>query len=209
MIPLLLLMACGSASDDTGTVDDTADTADCDILLDVSCRADTGWDELACPEGYLCSGPSAWWCYRGYCPDLPECLPPTAAIATPRGAVALGTLEAGDTVFSLDLAGRPIVVPVLRVRHRPAPETHRLVTAVLSDGRVVQGSPAHPTVDGRRLGDLVLGAGLDGATVDVAERTPFGHPATWDLLPGGPTGHYQADGVWLGSTLAGGRLAGR
>jgi len=208
----LLLLACGAdtGTDDTAT-DSATDTDDCEILEDVSCLADTGHGEVACPEGYTCSGPSAYWCTRGSCPGLPQCLPPGTQIATPAGAVRLDRLVAGDPVFSLSPDGRVIVVPVARVSHRPVPADHTLTTLLLSDGRVVRGSPAHPGITGQRLGDLVPGAALDGARVEVATRQHYEGLETWDLLPQSATGHYQADGVWLASTLAPDRepLAGR
>jgi hypothetical protein len=46
-----------------------------------------------------------------------------------------------------------------------------------------------------------VGATIDGAIV-VARRVSTYRGATWDLLPAGDTGHYWADGVLLGSTLA-------
>jgi len=65
----------------------------------------------------------------------------------------------------------------------------------------VRVSPGHPTADGRAVGSLRAGDRYDGAVVTSATLVPYGEPATYDLLPSGPTGTYWANGVLLGSTL--------
>jgi hypothetical protein len=205
VLPILILLFSSACSGEN--TNDSADTGDCEILDGVSCLADSGNAEVPCPDGYTCSGLSAFWCYRGNCANLPECLPPSTLIAGPAGAVRLDALRPGALVFSLDETGRPIVVPVKRVEKRPAPQHHQVTTLDLSDGRWLSGSPAHPTAEGGHLGDLQVGDPFDGATILAVERTAFGHSHTWDLLPEGPTGHYQAEGVWLGTTLVRNGLA--
>ena len=72
---------------------------------------------------------------------------------------------------------------------------------VLADGRMLSASAGHPLPDGRLLGSLALGERLDGAEVSSIERLPYSGPATYDLLPAGPTGWYWANGILLASTL--------
>ena len=71
-----------------------------------------------------------------------------------------------------------------------------------SDDRQVRASPGHPTTDGRHIGDIRPGDTLDGSRVLSAERAGYDGGYTFDLLPGGDTGFYFADGVALASTLA-------
>jgi hypothetical protein len=47
-----------------------------------------------------------------------------------------------------------------------------------------------------------VGDTLDGALVIVVEQVIYEGGATYDLLPGGPTGLYWANGILLKSTLA-------
>lgn len=200
-VALTLVGCIGETKSDTAT-DPTDTTEECEILPDTSCAPDTAGATYAdCPEGYTCSGPSAYSCYRGFCPDLPECLPAAARIDTPNGEVRVDQLAPGDLVWTLR-GGAPAVEPVLFVRSRDVPASHVVMAIRLDDGRALTASPGHPTADGRFLGDLRPGDRLDGAVVTRAERVLYGQPRTWDLLPAGPTGAYRADGVWVGSTLA-------
>ncbi len=73
----------------------------------------------------------------------------------------------------------------------------------LADGRKLFASPAHPTADGRALSDLLPGDLLDGSRITQIEQTVYTGGATYDILPSGPTGFYWANGILLGSTLAG------
>lgn len=134
-------------------------------------------------------------------PCLLRCLPPGAQIATPVGDRAVSSLAAGDLVWTLDADGARVAAPILRVRPLAAPRDHQVVRVTLDDGRVVTGSPLHPTADGRTLGALVVGGALDGATVRAIAMVALDADATWDLLPDSATGAYWADGVLLGSTL--------
>jgi len=94
-----------------------------------------------------------------------------------------------------------VAAPVLAIGAATAPLGHELVHLVLDDGRELSASPGHPTADGRRLADLRVGDRLDEATVVRTERVPLFGGRTYDLLPGGATGAYWADGVLVGSTL--------
>ena len=131
----------------------------------------------------------------------PICLSAQTQIDTPRGPVAVTALKVGDLVWTLSASGQRVAEPVLELSRTPVPPTHEMVHLVLSDGRELRASPGHPTTDGRRLGDLQAGDALDGARVTLAERVPYGQPATYDLLPAGGTGYYWANEILLASTL--------
>lgn len=133
-------------------------------------------------------------------PGIGICLAATDRIATPAGAVFITQVRAGMMVWTRDASGRPIATPVLAVTHMPASPGQKMLRLTLSDGRVVQASPGHPTFSGRHVGDLVPGDLLDGSAVSTIEELPYAG-ATWDLLPAGPTGVYWANEVLLGSTL--------
>jgi hypothetical protein len=106
-------------------------------------------------------------------------------------------------VWTLDAAGRRVAAPLLLVSHTPAPPGHHVLRLLLSDDRVVEASAGHPTADGRQVGDLKPGDFLDQSRVISVEPIPYVGD-TWDLLPGGPSGVYWANGVLLGSTLGSG-----
>lgn len=131
---------------------------------------------------------------------LQICLAATDRIATPAGAVAITQVRPGMMVWTSDASGRRVAAPVLAVTHTATSAGQQMLRLTLSDGRVVQASRGHPTVTGRRVGDLALGDLLDGSVVSAIEAAPY-VGATWDLLPAGPTGAYWANDVLLGSTL--------
>ncbi len=134
-------------------------------------------------------------------PPCPICLARGTRIATPGGDVAVEDLRAGDVVWTLDASGARIAAPLVAVGSVPVPPTHEVVRLALDDGRLVLVSPGHPTADGRRVGDLVVGDELDGARVAGTARVAYGGGATFDVLPAGASGAYWANGVLLGSTL--------
>ncbi|TMB43632.1 MAG: hypothetical protein E6J53_07990 [Chloroflexi bacterium] len=76
-----------------------------------------------------------------------------------------------------------------------------MVHVALADGRELLVSPGHKTADGRPAGTLKSGDELDGSVIVVWELVPYSAGRTYDLLPGGPTGFYWADGILLSSTL--------
>ena len=133
--------------------------------------------------------------------SCPICLAAGTLIDTPRGPVVVAALRVGDVVWTVDANGARVAAPLSLVGHVPAPAGHRMVHLVLSDGRELWASPGHPTADGRSLGELQAGGALDGARIVSAERVPYDQPATYDILPAGPTGYYWANGILLGSTL--------
>ena len=197
--PGLVLVGLGCTGPDAPT-DPTGTTTDCETIAERTCgvmaTGDTG-----CPEGFACSGPSVFVCYRGSC-DLPECLPPTTQIATPAGPIPIRDLHRGDFVWSLAADGQTVPMPIIRLGSVAVPADHQVVSLDLADGRRITASPGHPDGLGRALGDLAEGSELDGSTVLTTDRHRYTGARTWDLLPAGPTGTYWADGVLLGSTLS-------
>jgi Hint domain len=134
-------------------------------------------------------------------PPCPICLAVRTRIATPRGDIAVEQLRRGDLVWTLNARGARVAAPLIAVGRTPVPATHEVVRLALADGRVVLASPGHPTADGRRVGELVVGDALDGARIASSERVAYDGGATYDLLPAGVTGAYWASGVLLASTL--------
>lgn len=166
----------------------------CDPTLDPNCPPPPN----NCPPGSTgpgcCTGPN--------CPPT-GCLPAQTRIDTPLGPMPVAELQVGDSVWTIDAAGQRVAASILKVGRTPVPASYEVLHLVLADGRDLWASAGHPTADGRRLGDLSVGDTLDGALITVAERVPYGQPATYDLLPSGETGFYWANGIRLASTLAG------
>lgn len=134
-------------------------------------------------------------------PPCPICLARGTRIATPSGPIAIEDLREGMTVWTADELGDRVAAVVSVVGSMTAPADHTVVHLVLADGRELFASPGHPLADGRLLGSIAVGDGVDGAAVTSTERVPYGSGTTFDLLPSGPTGTYWADGVPLASTL--------
>ena len=134
-------------------------------------------------------------------PQCPICLALGTRIATPTGDVAVQDLRVGDVVWSADATGARTAAPLIAIGSTPVPATHQVVRLTLEDGRVVYVSPGHPTADGRRVGELLMGDAIDGSRIASVERVAYSGGATYDILPAGATGAYWANGVLLGSTL--------
>jgi hypothetical protein len=133
----------------------------------------------------------------------PICLAVGTLIDTPAGPVPVQDLRPGMLVWTLDKTGARVVQPLVRVSRTMVPANHQVIHLVLDDGRSLWVSPGHPTVDGRRVGQLQVGDLLDGARVLSAGWVPYAGFATYDLLPAGDTGFYWAAGILLASTLSG------
>jgi Hint domain-containing protein len=131
----------------------------------------------------------------------PICLSRGTLIDTPRGPVPVELLRQGDVVWTVDAFGRRVATPLLQVGSTPVPSTHRVVHLVLDDARELWVSPGHPLADGRTLGELSPGDLMDSARVVTAELVAYAGGSTFDILPGGATGFYWANGVLLASTL--------
>jgi hypothetical protein len=135
-------------------------------------------------------------------PPCPICLAATTMIATPDGDVRVTDVTAGMLVWTASGDGTRIAAAVVQVGSLPVPSTHVMVHLRLADGRELLASPGHRAADGRPLGSLVVGDGLDGSTITLWELVPYAGGRTYDLLPAGPTGQYWANGILLSSTLA-------
>lgn len=131
----------------------------------------------------------------------PICLDGETLIDTPYGPVPVKGLREGMPVWTPTLVGGREAVPVLRVEKTRVPAGHQMVHLQLSDGRELLASPGHPLPDGRTVGSLRAGDRVDGATVTITDPVPFDGEFTWDLLPGGDTRGYRANGIPLASTL--------
>lgn len=135
-------------------------------------------------------------------PNCPICLAANTIIATPDGQVRVTAIEPGMLVWTSTPQGKRVAVRVLEVGSIEVPAGHLMVHLKLADGRELLASPGHRTADGRPLGALAAGQGLDGSTITIWELVPYAGDRTYDLLPAGPTGTYWADGILLSSTLA-------
>jgi Hint domain len=133
--------------------------------------------------------------------SCPICLAAGTRIDTPGGPVAVQDLRVGDWVWTSNERGERQEAVVLKATRALAPESHETVRVTLDDGRQLEASPSHPTAEGVALGALRVGDSLDGGRVIRIERTPYGQPATYDILPSGGTGWYWANGVLLASSL--------
>jgi hypothetical protein len=135
-------------------------------------------------------------------PPCPICLAASTLISTPNGNVRVTDVKPGILVWTVGADGTRIAAPVLEVGSIQVPADHMMVHLVLADGRELLASPGHRTADGRQLGLLAPGEGLDGSTITQWALVPYSADRTYDLLPAGPTGRYWANGVLLSSTLA-------
>jgi hypothetical protein len=129
------------------------------------------------------------------------CASPNTPIATPLGDREIASLRPGDLVYSVH-DDAIVAVPILRVGHTRV-FSHSVVRVTLSSGAVIEMSAGHPTGDGRKFGDLRPGSRLDDIySVRSAEVVPYGHDATYDILPASSTGTYFAAGALVGSTIS-------
>ena len=135
-------------------------------------------------------------------PNCPICLAAGTLIDTPRGAVRVDQLEAGDPVWTQDEAGNRVIATIEQTGQVRVPASHQMIHVTLSDGRELWASPGHPSSDGQRLDSLQTGDILDGARIVSLEQVPYGQGFTFDILPSGATGFYWADGILMGSTLS-------
>jgi hypothetical protein len=94
-----------------------------------------------------------------------------------------------------------VAVPLLRAAHKTV-RNHQVVRGTLSTGAVLEMSAGHPLSGGGTFGGLSAGDAFDAEHVVVnAERIPYVHAATYDILPDSSTGTYFAGGAEVGSTL--------
>ncbi len=195
------LMACDGTAEVNPTPDATSDAESCVTLQDVGCDPNADGEPGTCPEGYTCSGLSAFLCYKGTCNDLPICLPADAMIDTPSGPIPMVLLKKGMLVWTQTRDGLRVAAPVEKLGRIQVPGDHKMVHMTLSDGRSFRASPNHPGADGSALVDLSMGDTYDGALVVTFSVERYEGSHTYDLLPAGETGQYWVNGVLLGSTL--------
>ena len=134
-------------------------------------------------------------------PMCPICLTLGTVIDAPDGGIAVERLRIGDTVWTVDRAGRRVPGAVIALGSTPAPANHHVIRVDLADGRSVTASPGHPLADGRTLADLSPGDAVDGSRVVRLETLEYDAPETFDLVVSGETGIYLVGGIPLGSTL--------
>jgi Hint domain-containing protein len=135
-------------------------------------------------------------------PPCPICLAANTLIATPTGDMRVVDLRPGMLVWTASADGTRVQAPVVEVGSTQVPAGHVMVRLRLADGRELLASPGHRTADGRELGSLAVGDVVDGSSVTVWQEVPYAGERTYDLLPGGATGTYWANGIQLSSTLA-------
>jgi hypothetical protein len=132
----------------------------------------------------------------------PICLAKGTLIDTPGGPVPVEQVLKGMKVWTADNSGKRIAAAVVKTTVTLVPSSFQVVMVRLNDDRTVMASGGHPTVEGRALGNYQVGDMLDGALVIKVEHVIYNSGATYDLLPGGSTGLYWANGILLKSTLA-------
>jgi len=132
----------------------------------------------------------------------PICLTMGTLIDTPGGAVSVEQFHQGMAVWTVDISGKRIASAVVETSVTSVPSYFQVVRVRLNDERTITASPGHPTAEGIALGDYQVGDSLDGTLVMTVERVTYLGGATYDLLPGGSTGLYWANGVLLKSTLS-------
>jgi hypothetical protein len=130
--------------------------------------------------------------------DQPRASPDTP-IATPDGERAIASLRLGDLVYSVD-GGAVKAVPLIRIK-QTAVEHHHVMRVKLATGVTLEISGGHPTSDGRSFADLRAGGLLDGVLIVEAEKVPYAHASTFDILPGSSSGTYFAGGALIGSAI--------
>ncbi len=131
----------------------------------------------------------------------PICLSENTVIDTPNGQTNVQNLKPGMVVFTQDDLGHKQIGTILKTGRTLSPQGHKMVHVVLSDARELDVSQNHPTTDGRLFGYLQAGDTLDGSKIKSVELVSYNGTYTYDILPGGKTGFYWADGILVGSTL--------
>jgi hypothetical protein len=168
--------------------------ATCDLASGTACLSNQ------CGLNITCEGRVWKWATVSGAVCTGVCASPDTPIATPEGNRAIASLRVGDLVYSVDHDAIR-VVPIARAEHVRV-HRHSVLRIVLAGGMVLEISPRHPMADGRPLAALHRGDLLDGHGVESIELVPYGHDATFDILPASDTGSYFAGGALIGSTLS-------
>ncbi len=132
----------------------------------------------------------------------PICLTRGTLIATESGPVPIEEIVVGTPVWTVDPMGKRIAVPVLETTSVAVSDSYRAISLVLRDGRKITASPGHPSAEGKRLDQYKVGDALDGSEVVQASLVAYDGSRTYDVLPGGGTGIYWANGIMLKSTIS-------
>lgn len=128
-----------------------------------------------------------------------RCLSAGSRIATPSGERPVETLKIGDLVLSMH-QGIVSAVPIKELGRQEVLH-HRVVQLELSNGKTIELSATHPTIDGSLAGDLQPGAMLGDVAVIAKSTVSYAGRYTYDILPDSDTGTYMIGGAWMGSTL--------
>lgn len=139
--------------------------------------------------------------YNRYNPCPLKCLSSSTTISTNTGSVNVKNLKLGMLVWTLTGNGVKELQPIVKLSTIDVGTNHRVSHLILSDGRIADVSPNHPTTDGRIVGQLQKGDKYDGSTVLSNQSIVYQDTKTYDLLPAGDTGYYFANGILMGSTL--------
>ncbi len=159
-----------------------------------------------CFLGYACSNAIPFsGCYRIGCTPTyvqlhAKCLSSSTSIETPSGKINVKELKVGDEVSSLDINNKKSSAKILKIS-KTFVVGHNVIHLKLEDGRELYASAEHPIIDGRTLGELNIGDGLDNSKIEFYEVVPYDDNYTYDLLPDSDSGSYWANGILLGSTL--------
>lgn len=131
-----------------------------------------------------------------------RCLAAQALISTPDGPKVIKDLAVGMYVYTRDRKGNRVTAPLVRVSKVSVPDDYVIFRLLLSDGRKLLVSGAHPTADRRTIEELRNYDNLDGARILKKELILYGDSFTYDILPAGDSGLYWANDILLKSTLA-------
>ncbi len=132
----------------------------------------------------------------------PICLTRGTLIATPSGLTPVENIRVGTWVWTADTSGKRVAVPVLDTTSVRVPDSYRALSITLADGRKVLVSPGHPSAEGNRLDQYKVRDQLDGSLIVQSTLVEYDGSLTYDLLPGGQTGLYWANGIMLKSTIS-------
>lgn len=131
----------------------------------------------------------------------PICLSSSTSIETEKGSVNVKQLKVGMNVWTVNNNGKKELQPIIKLSTMNSGNNHRVSRISLDDGRTIDVSPNHPTIDNKTAGQLKPGDLYDGSIVQTNKRILYAYEKTYDLLPDGSTGYYFANGILMGSTL--------
>lgn len=149
--------------------------------------------------GYFCTDPETVLSRSKF--GCPICLSSSTNISTPKGEINIKKLKVGDAVWSVDKYKRKVAVPIVKTSSVQVQVNHQMVNLNLVDGRKLLVSPGHPTIEGKSVGELKKGDMYAGSVIISHSLEVYTDTKTYDILPGGDTGFYFANGILLGSTL--------